>query len=195
MKLVLFGATGNLGPRILAEMLQRGLEVTAFVRQAGKLAPRDRLSLAMVDVRDTAPVARAIAGHDAVVSALGPGGFYQGAMDDAASVGMANIIRGMREAGVRRLVALAESGLLEAGQGRLVRDLPTYPAFLRGLAAEHMKAYGLLRSSGLDWTLLCPPRMAPGTRTGRYRVEADSSPPGGGPWHWRMSRYSSWTRC
>ena len=37
----------------------------------------------------------------------------------------------------------------------------------------------MLAASGLEWTLVCPPNMPTGERTGRYRTRADRLPEGG----------------
>src|SRR5260370_30039263 len=68
MKVALIGATGFVGSAVLKELLQRGHEVVALVRDPAKLAAQPRLQAVQADVLDAAAVQRAVAGADAVVS-------------------------------------------------------------------------------------------------------------------------------
>jgi len=73
MKIALFGAGGMIGRRIAEEALARGDRVTAIARDPAKLDLRhERLAAATGDVLDPASIAGAVAGHDAVISAIGP---------------------------------------------------------------------------------------------------------------------------
>jgi putative NADH-flavin reductase len=180
MNLVLFGATGNLGSRILRETLDRGHHVTAFVRDPERLAARFPTAPTFVgDAHNGTEVEAVIRGKDAVISAMGPSGFFQGKMDNVLSTGMRNLVDGMGQVGVRRIVAVAESGILQADPRTLRMHTPGYPSFLRALAEEHRKAFDILKVANFEWTLLCPSRMVPGVRSGRYRVEPDIFPEGG----------------
>src|SRR5256885_3696232 len=69
MKVALIGATGFVGSAVLKELLQRGHEVVALVRDPAKLAAQPRLQAVQADVLDAAAVQRAVAGAGAVVSA------------------------------------------------------------------------------------------------------------------------------
>jgi putative NADH-flavin reductase len=72
MKLLVFGATGGTGARLVQQALQQGHEVTAFARDPGKVRPtHDNLRVVRGDVLDSDSVETAVAGQDAAVSALG----------------------------------------------------------------------------------------------------------------------------
>src|SRR5256885_10003585 len=73
MKVALIGATGFVGSAVLKELLQRGHEVVALVRDPAKLAAQPRLQAVQADVLDAAAVQRAVAGADAVVRAYHAG--------------------------------------------------------------------------------------------------------------------------
>lgn len=70
MKAALIGASGNVGSRILAELLSRGHEVTGIVRHPEKLPAREGLTAKRFDVNDEAGLAQLLAGHDAVISSV-----------------------------------------------------------------------------------------------------------------------------
>jgi putative NADH-flavin reductase len=65
MKVALIGASGNVGSRILAELLSRGHEVTGIVRHPEKLSPREGLTAKRSDINDEAGLAKLLAGDAA----------------------------------------------------------------------------------------------------------------------------------
>ena len=76
MKIVLYGATGRAGSRILTELLARGHEVVAVVRNLDKhpdkLAPNDGLTVQQGDLSSVEGIVEALGGAQALVSAYGP---------------------------------------------------------------------------------------------------------------------------
>ena len=73
MKLVVFGATGNVGQRIIAEALRRGHEVVGVVRDPEAVkSPDTRVRLVKGDATDADSIARIVRGADSVVSAISP---------------------------------------------------------------------------------------------------------------------------
>ena len=72
MHIALYGATGKSGSRILTELLSRGHQVTAIVRDPAKLAAQPGLTVVEGDVSSASAIAAKIKGVDAVVSAYGP---------------------------------------------------------------------------------------------------------------------------
>lgn len=72
MRLAIFGATGRTGSQLLGQALQAGHEVTAIVRNPGRLPTPALAGLRVVaaGVMDAAAIAPGIWGSDAVISAL-----------------------------------------------------------------------------------------------------------------------------
>ena len=71
MRILIFGATGGTGRELVAQTLQRGHDVTAFVRTPDKLTVVDsRLRVVQGDIQRAESIHAAIPGHDAVLSAL-----------------------------------------------------------------------------------------------------------------------------
>lgn len=68
MKVILYGASGMIGSRILDELVSRHHEVTAVTRHPSKIARQDVESHAG-DVLDARGVAETVRGADAVISA------------------------------------------------------------------------------------------------------------------------------
>lgn len=172
MKLVIFGATGRIGGRILQEALARGHAVTAALRDAARLrVAHPALAAVQVNVTWAADVARVAAGHDAVVSAIGPGPDGDAAVIVAAARAL---VAGLSGGGPRRLLAVGGAGTLEIRPGVQRLDTPDYPEAYRPSGYAQREALALYRASDLDWSYLSPPAVIePGVRTGHYRTGGD----------------------
>ena len=175
MRLFILGATGGVGQKLVSEALKRRHRVTALVRSPEKLgAPRDGLTVIAGDVLDAGAMATALAGHDAVLSAIGPRGLGRSTItSDSARATVA----AMRTTGIRRLVIVGvamlfkESGLL----GSILRN-----TLLRNVAIDSAEMDKVVMASALDWTIVRPPRLTNGARKERYGVADDHLPFGTG---------------
>ncbi len=168
MKLTIFGATGRIGQRIVQEALARGHKITAALRDPSRLQFRhERLHTERADVTRATDVARVAAGHDAVVSAVGPGAGGDAAVIVAAAKAF---IEGLASAGTARLMVVGGAGTLEIRPGVQRLDTPEYPDIHRPSGYAQREALALYRAGTLDWTYLSPPVLIePGERTGSYR--------------------------
>jgi putative NADH-flavin reductase len=177
MKIVLFGATGHIGQRIVREALDRGHDVLGVVRDPSRAqSPDPRVPLVQGDATDPASVAAAVAGADAVVTAVSPRPGTTGhapSLTDAAR----GLIAGLGQAGVRRLLVVGGAGSLEVAPGVALMDTPGFPPAYLGEATEGRDSLNVYRAEaeGLDWTFLSPAIVIqPGERTGRYRTTGDA---------------------
>lgn len=175
MNIALIGATGFVGSAVLAELLQRGHRVTVLARNPAKLAAREGLAVVAADAQDTAQVARAVAGHDAVVSAYNPG-WTAPDIHDQFLKGTRAIIDGVKQADVRRLLMVGGAGSLFVAPGVQLVDTPEFPVEWKQGALAAREALDWIRTeSTLDWTFLSPPiLLQPGGRTGQYRLGAEA---------------------
>lgn len=171
MNIALIGATGFVGSAVLEELLRRGHQVTALVRNPVSLAAREGLTVVPADAQDAAQVARAVAGHDAVVSAYNPGWTVPDLYDQFLR-GTRAIHAGVKASGVRRLVVVGGAGSLYVAPGVQLVDTPEFPAEWKQGALAAREALHLIRQEDmLDWTFLSPPiLLQPGERTGHYRL-------------------------
>ena len=173
MKVLVFGASGNIGREITAELLRRGHAVTAASR-SGSQAEGLGVPVLPGDAADAATVAALAQGQDAVVAAIGPK--PGAAVPDGAFSGPAHgLIEGLRAAGVRRLLILGGAGSLEVAPGQRVVDGPGFPDLWKPNALGQAEALDIYRTVGdLDWTYVSPAAVIqPGERTGTYRVGGD----------------------
>jgi putative NADH-flavin reductase len=167
MKVVLYGATGNAGERILKELLGRGHKVTAVVRDQTKIQSQKELTLQSGDLSDSSKIAKAVEGADAVVSAYGPG---LNTPNDLVGV-TERLVAGVKQSGVARLLTVGGAGTLEVSPGVLLLDSTMLPAEWKPIAKAHLDALQILRASDLDWTCLAPAAFfEPGNRTGVFRL-------------------------
>jgi putative NADH-flavin reductase len=177
MRLAIFGGTGRVGRRLIEYADRDGHSLRALVRDPGKLPRGLNGNAVRGDVTDSAAVLDTLEGSDAVLSALGGAGLAS--PGSAISGGMRNIVAAMEQTGVRRVLAVAGSGVLDDPRGRLRHETPDFPAIFAPITREHLGAWDALRGSTLDWTLICCPDLLDGELTRRFRAMADVLPPGG----------------
>jgi putative NADH-flavin reductase len=171
MKLTVFAATGGIGRQLLGQALEAGHDVTAVVRDPRSLPAVVRA----VRVAD-------LAGADAVLSGLGPRARSEAGV---ASRGTRAIVGAMAATGVRRVVVVSAAPVAtvaspgrphpprhDPGDGLLTRHLvmPLLVAALRDVYDDLALMEDVLRDSGLDWTVVRPPRLTDGPPTGAYRT-------------------------
>jgi uncharacterized protein YbjT (DUF2867 family) len=187
MKLTVFGASGGTGTQVVRQALDAGHQVTAVVRDRGRLAVADHpgLDVVVADVMRPAAIEDAVAGRDAVVSALGhsrrPGERRAAAHSPVCTDSARSITAAMRAAGTARLVVVSASGPFTDGDGPVMRFLakPITQRVLRDPFADLVAMEEVVRGSGLDWTILRPPRLTGKPLTGRYRTRRELNVPRG----------------
>lgn len=167
MRISVLGASGRTGGLVTATAAGRGHEPVAVVRRAGSAPAGAEERVA--DGRDADALAVALAGCDAAVFAIGP---TSSSIDHRVMrESMPAVIDGMRRTGVTRLLVVSASGPFTEGDDPLLRFVakPIVQRILREPFADFVATEPLVRSSGLDWTIVRPPQLADGTARGRYR--------------------------
>lgn len=177
MQLTIFGGTGRVGRRLLEYAARDGHTVRALVRDPAKLPAGLGGQAATGDVTDPAAVLRALEGAEVALSALGGAGLQD--PGTTLSVGMRNIVTGMKRLGMRRVLAVAGGGVLDSPRGGLRGEQPEFPKVFAAINREHLGTWEALKGSGLDWTLVCCPDIVDGELTRGYRIAADLMPEGG----------------
>ncbi|MBE9241223.1 NAD(P)-dependent oxidoreductase [Synechocystis salina] len=174
MKLVIFGATGTVGRQAVQQALEQGHTVTAFARNLTKLdIQHPQLRLAQGDVMDSVAVETAIQGQDAVLCVLGAGKQLKSTIR---SEGTQQIIKAMQQVGVRRLICLSTLGAGESWSNlNFYWKYVMFGFILRQVFADHQRQEALVKSSGLDWTIVRPSALTDGPHTGQYHHSFPSS--------------------
>ena len=164
MKIAIIGASGRAGSRILNEAVDRGHAVTGIARNPEKIPSRPGVTAKVGDVSDPAKLAPVLSGHDAVVSSV-----------RFAQSKFANVIDAAKRASVKRLLVVGGASSLEVAPGVKLFDTPGFPEAARAEGGAGIAALDELRKEReLDWVFLSPGAMlAPGERTGKYRLGRD----------------------
>jgi len=164
MNIVLIGATGAIGSRILDEALRRGHTVSAVTRDPRKLDPRPGMTIRAGSTSDGPGLTQVVKGHDAVVVSV------KWNEND-----VTRIIDVIRKAGVKRCLFVIGAGSLLRKDGRThlehMADKGVQPPTSKpaSLAYEEIK-----KVTDLDWTAVSPAAsIQPGERTGKFRLGLD----------------------
>jgi putative NADH-flavin reductase len=190
MRLTLVAATGATGRLVLERALAAGHEVTAVVRSPERLPAGVAAVRADLSRPDPAALASAVAGADAVVSALGP---TSKAEAGVAERGTRALVEAMRQAGARRLVVLSAAPIgtvptaarpdkprHDPGDGPLLRVLA--PIVKRALAEHYADVAAMedvVLDSGLEWTIVRPPQLTDKPAKGAWRTAYGRNPRNG----------------
>lgn len=175
-KTALIGASGFVGGAILKEVLSRGYEVEALVRNPENVKVQNpRLTVRKVDVADTKALAADLKGYDNVISAYNPGW----ANPDIYSLTLQNyprIVEAAKEAGVRRLLIVGGAGTLFCAPGLRVVDSGAIPAEIMGGVRSLGEFYldTLSKEKAIDWVFFSPAgSLEHGEASGVYRLGKD----------------------
>ena len=164
MKVAVIGATGNIGSKIIVELLTRGHDVTGITRHPEQLQPNVKFIARRGDVNDEAGLAELLGGHDAVISAVK----FQ-LMEPII------LIRAVKKAVVKRLLIVGGAGSLDVTPGVQLVDSANFPEPWKAEALAGRDFLNILRGEReLEWTFLSPPALlGPGKRTGKFRLGTD----------------------
>jgi putative NADH-flavin reductase len=194
MHIGVIGATGTIGSRVVTEALDRGHHITAFSRDATQIKEdRKNITWKSIDVLDADAVTAAIPGLDVLISGFQPGNAAKDMADTVArsiadptayATAARALLKALESHPRTRLIVIGGAGSLEIEPGITRADsddllhealdsigLPReYAAAVRG----HREALNVLRTSNRLWTYFSPAEdIAPGERTGRFRVGTD----------------------
>ena len=163
MKLAVFGAAGGTGRPLVAQAIERGHSVTAFVRMRPDEGLADGVERVVTgDARNRDAVDSALRGVEAVVSAMGPKGPDPGSVYSEA---IATVAHSMTRAGLRRLVISANAWVLD--------DRPLDGEFA-AVSQEHRDALATLRACDLEWTVVATPMLSDDDEPTGYEAVLDA---------------------
>lgn len=170
--IALFGATGKTGRHVLAQALEAGHSVRALARRPASIeTSHDRLTVIAGDVLDAAAVRETVRGADVVVSVFGQ---VKGSPPTLQTEGTQNIVDAMGAEGIRRIISLSGGGLPAEGHDQPKTPDKIIKWLLQRISpqvlADAEGHLAVLRSSGLDFTVVRGPRLTDAEPTGEYRV-------------------------
>lgn len=175
MKFIVLGATGGIGREIVRQALDRGHNVTAFVRSPDALKPfAGRITLLQGDLLSSAELAHAAGGHDAVLSAFGfrvphPKSDWNLLHRFGLALSDAMLRDGTRRAVIVSTAFLFKDSIVPPANlvGRL---------FFRDIVEDAAEMESIVQKSGLDWTIVRPPRLTDKPKRDKYRVREGHLP-------------------
>ncbi|TVP94564.1 MAG: NAD(P)-dependent oxidoreductase [Acholeplasmatales bacterium] len=167
MKVIVFGATGKTGLAFIEQALEEGFEVTAFVRDATRLLmDHERLSVVRGDILHVDAVEQALKGQEAVVCTLGAGRSLK--KTTIRERGTINIIRGMHNNDVNRLLVVSAMGIGESWDRLSGFNKFIFATLLKNTRKDHEAQERVVKNSHLDYTIIRPSGLTDAPRTGLY---------------------------
>lgn len=168
-KILIVGATGGTGRQLVVQALNRGLNVTALVRNPSSLKIEDpKLRVVRGNVLDNATVEAAVQGQDAVVSALGHKRYFY--PTHILSKGTGNILRAMESHGVTRFVCETSLGIgSSVGRLGIFYTFFIIPVILPFYFWDKTRQEQIIAQSKTEWVIVRPGVLTNAERKGTYR--------------------------
>lgn len=165
MNITVLGASGRVGSEIAKELARRGHQVTGVARQPARVPVAPGVTAVAGDVNQPASLAPALAGADAVVSAI-----------MFVDSDPALLIQAIKDAGVPRYLVVGGAGSLEIAPGQRLVDTPAFPEAYKAEALAGGRFLDVLRAEPeLNWTFLSPSALFDESeRTGVFRLGDDA---------------------
>ena len=174
MRILVIGATGGTGREVVRQALDRGYQVNALARSAADAAPLlPGADIIVGDARDGETVAKALAGCDSVISALGT---KLSLLHEETLLSTATrvLIDAMQKLRITRLVCITGIGAGDShGHGGFLYDHIVQPLLLSSTYRDKDRQEDEIRKSGLDWTIVRPTVLTDGPATDNIRALTD----------------------
>ncbi len=176
MKIIVFGATGDVGRKVVDAALARGHQITALGRSESKLAtlPSKAQTICTDLLLAEHSIAGSVAGNDMIISALRPDEGQESLLVTLTE----KVLQGSLATSVPVIVTGGAALLkLADGSGHTVLSAPDFlPDAVRPVAAACAKQDALLENSPeVAWTCLRPPAMLlPDQRSAEYAFGTDT---------------------
>ena len=168
-RVLIVGASGGTGRQLVAQALERGLAVTALVRNPSRVTiVHPHLTVVRGNVLDAGSVAAAMSGQEAVLSALGHKRFFP--PNRILSEGTRNVVQAMEANGVSRFVCETSLGIGDsAGRLGVYYTFFTIPVILPFYYRDKARQERIIAASRLEWVIVRPALLTNGARRGGYR--------------------------
>ncbi|MFV8375252.1 NAD(P)-dependent oxidoreductase [Flavobacterium sp. LB1P71] len=168
MKVIIFGATGTVGVEIVKQALNKGYDVTAFVRNPEKIQNLNHVNLTIckADVLNVSEVENALQNQDAVLCVLG-----DGKAGKIRASGTKNIIDAMNKKGIKRLICQTTLGMSESyGNLNFIWKHIMFGMLLKKAFQDHQLQEKHILNSNLDYTIVRPSALTDGEITNQYKI-------------------------
>ena len=169
MKVLIIGATGATGKSLMREALAQGHKVTALARNPSAVASEDhRLRVVEGNALDASSLEAAVAGQEAVLSALGTRAARPTTLFSESTH---NLIGAMDKHGVRRLVCITGVGVGDSkGHVGFLYDRIIRPFVVKNIYEDKERQEEEIKQSDLDWVIVRPAQLTDEPAKGEYGV-------------------------
>ena len=173
-KVLIIGASRGIGLETVKAALLAGHNVRALARSAASI-PVQNAGLEKVpgNALDSGTIRSVLEGVDVVVQTLGvdiaPRSIFERTTLFSQSTRI--LVDAMKIADVKRLIAVTGLGAGDSrGHGGLLYDAVAFPLLLKRVYDDKDVQEWIIRSSGLDWTIVRPGLLTNRPASGRYRI-------------------------
>src|SRR5215471_11451357 len=173
-KILVIGASRGIGLEAVKAAILAGHDVRALAR-SGASVPLQNVALDKMsgDALDPTTIRKALQNVDVVIQTLGvdfsPMLIFEGTRLFSESTRI--LVDAMKAAGVQRLVAVTGLGAGNSrGHGGFLYDAVIFPLLLKRVYDDKDVQEWIIKSSGLDWTIVRPGLLTNRPGSGRYRI-------------------------
>jgi putative NADH-flavin reductase len=173
-KLLVIGASRGIGLETVKAAVLAGHRVCALARSAATM-PIENAALDKVsgDALDSDTIRNALQDVDVVIQTLGvdiaPRAIFERTTLFSRSTRI--LVDSMKAASVKRLIVVTGLGAGDSrGHGGLLYDAVIFPLLFKRVYDDKDVQEWIIRSSGLDWTIVRPGLLTDRPATGHYRV-------------------------
>lgn len=173
MKIIVFGATGSVGEKIVNQALEKGYSVTAFVRNPEKLTSKSHpnLNIFQGDVLNLADVKEAVKNQYVVLCALG-----DGKIGKIRAEGTKQIITALKDSTTNRFICQSTIG---AGNSytnlNFIWKYVMFGFLLKKVLPDHNLQEKYIMESDLDYTIVRPSALTDGEISTNYQENFDET--------------------
>jgi putative NADH-flavin reductase len=173
-KLLVIGASRGIGLETVKAALRAGHTVRALARSAASIPIQDAgLEKVSGDALDSDTIRDALRDVNVVIQTLGvdisPRAIFERTTLFSRSTRI--LVDAMKAAGVKRLIAVTGLGAGDSrGHGGFLYDTLAFPLLLKRVYDDKDVQESIIKSSGLDWTIVRPGLLTSSPATGQYRA-------------------------
>ena len=173
-KVPIVGASRGIGLETVKAALLAGHNVRALARSAARIPIQNPgLDRVAGNALDSSTILSTLDGVDVVVQTLGvdvaPRSIFERTTLFSQSTRI--IVDAMKAAGVKRLIAVTGLGAGNSrGHGGIIYDSVVFPLLLKRVYDDKDVQEWIIKSSGLDWTIVRPGLLTNRPATGHYRI-------------------------
>lgn len=157
--IAIFGASGKTGEEILKEASSLGLTIRAIVRRHSTILPMGKIRAIECDYNNKDDIKKSIKDVDGVIIVFGPRSPYTDVFCEKTT---SNIIEAMKAVGIKRLICQTGAMIGDYIRNRSV----FFELMCRMYRSQNPLGYNdrvqqerVIKESGLDWTIIKPPRL------------------------------------